>query len=234
MRARTSATHPIRVDFVPKHFHGLDGQLGMTFAPGKKAQGIDGRWDRDLTADLVRLRKEYATDVLVSLIEEHELGELRIEALPVAAKHARVSLVRFAIPDGGVPVDAAEVVRKVIIWWFRQQALDLVGSNASGLGRGLFQQESLVCRDRLCDLALSLEAMGIDQAGGEGLLRSSEVDPALRVRASNRRKRGDDLFLQCQDPVDPHTNTFDIQPHGLEGQIAHLLDRALEDEHRYG
>ena len=43
----------------------------MTLAPGKKARGVDGHWTRDLATDLACLRTEYATDVLVSLIEPH-------------------------------------------------------------------------------------------------------------------------------------------------------------------
>jgi protein-tyrosine phosphatase len=88
--------------------HGLDGQLGMTFAPGKKAQGIDGRWDRDLTVDLARLRQAFATDVLVSLIEEHEFEQLDIRRLPAASEDAGILLDRFPIPDGGVPASPAE------------------------------------------------------------------------------------------------------------------------------
>ena len=108
MPTRTSATHPIRVDFLPREILGLDGRLGMTFAPGKKAQGIDGRWDRDLTVDLARLRQAFATDVLVSLIEEHEFEQLDIRRLPAASEDAGILLDRFPIPDGGVPAAPAE------------------------------------------------------------------------------------------------------------------------------
>jgi ADP-ribosyl-[dinitrogen reductase] hydrolase len=113
MSVRTSVTHPIRVDFIPKDLHGLDGQLGMTFAPGKKAQGIDGHWQRDLTLDMARLRTEYATDVLVSLVEEQEMGRLHILGLPAAAEEAGITVDRFAIADGGVPADAAKFAELV-------------------------------------------------------------------------------------------------------------------------
>ena len=57
----TSVTDPIFVDFVPRDEIVLSGLLGKTsFAPGMKALGQRGRWDRDLAADLreypVRLR----------------------------------------------------------------------------------------------------------------------------------------------------------------------------------
>ena len=39
MKTQTSTTDPIRVDFVPADVTGLPGRIGMTFAPGKKAEG---------------------------------------------------------------------------------------------------------------------------------------------------------------------------------------------------
>jgi ADP-ribosyl-[dinitrogen reductase] hydrolase len=113
MPTRTSATHPLRVDFIPKEAHGLSGQFGMTFAPGKKAPGIGGRWDRDLAVDLLRLRQEYATDVLVSLIEDWELDRLGIAALLTEASKAGIELDRFGIRDGGVPADPGRFVELV-------------------------------------------------------------------------------------------------------------------------
>jgi hypothetical protein len=84
---------------------------------GKKAKGINSRWNRDVVANLGRLRQEYATDVLVSLGEEHELGKLQIQGLPAAAQAAGIVLYRFAIQDGGVPANAAqfaELVKRMV------------------------------------------------------------------------------------------------------------------------
>jgi hypothetical protein len=66
-KAKTSESHPIRVDFVPREALGDRGRLGMTFCSGKKASGIDGLWERDLDADLMRMREEDNVAVLVSL-----------------------------------------------------------------------------------------------------------------------------------------------------------------------
>jgi ADP-ribosyl-[dinitrogen reductase] hydrolase len=162
MPARTSATHPIRVDFIPKHEHGLAGQLGMTFAPGKKAHGIDGHWDRDLVADLGRLRHEYATDVLVSLIEDHELGKLHIQGLPATASDAGIALDRFAIPDGGVPADAdqfAELVRRTVK---RLEAGKTVVIHCRG---GLGRTGVLA--------AACLRDLGVDADGAIGIVRAA-------------------------------------------------------------
>jgi hypothetical protein len=51
---RTSLSHPIRVDFVPPEACSLPGRIGITFAPGKDA---GAHWNRDLGADLDRVRK---------------------------------------------------------------------------------------------------------------------------------------------------------------------------------
>jgi ADP-ribosylglycohydrolase/protein-tyrosine phosphatase len=104
----TSSSHPIRVDFLPQAAHGLRGRIGLTFAPGKKdpAKG----WDRDLGEDLQRLRETYKTNLLVSLVEEHELKLLDIENLESAARGADVRITRFPIGDARVPEDATEVV----------------------------------------------------------------------------------------------------------------------------
>ena len=51
MTARTSVTHPIRVDWIAT---GLPGKVGLTFAPGKHSTSLysAGTWARDLATDL--------------------------------------------------------------------------------------------------------------------------------------------------------------------------------------
>jgi hypothetical protein len=56
----TSESHPIRVGILPREPHGLPGEIGLTFAPGRK--GPTKRWDRDLGVDLRRLREPYRTN----------------------------------------------------------------------------------------------------------------------------------------------------------------------------
>src|SRR5690606_25910059 len=85
MPALTSETHPIRVDFIPDDAELGPGRLGMTFAPGKKAYGIAGKWDRDLDMDLARLVREYDARVLVSLLADHEYEKYGIAGLESAA-----------------------------------------------------------------------------------------------------------------------------------------------------
>jgi ADP-ribosyl-[dinitrogen reductase] hydrolase len=110
---RTSVTHPIRVDFLPGEAVLGPARLGMTFAPGKRAVGIEGRWERDLDADLARLRDEYGMRVLVSLVEPHELGSLGIKKLPAIAAKLCAEFVAFPIPDAGIPSSMGATVKLV-------------------------------------------------------------------------------------------------------------------------
>jgi protein-tyrosine phosphatase len=102
---KTSESHPIRVDFLPPEALEVPGRLGMTFAPGKKADGADGLWERNLGADLRRLREEYHVEVLVSLMERIEYSYLEIPDLLQKAEEWGMEVFHLPIPDGGVPLD---------------------------------------------------------------------------------------------------------------------------------
>ena len=105
-RVMTSETHPIYADFVPEEHTKVPGRLGMTFAPGMKARGMRGRWDRDLEADLRVLREEHGADVLVSVMEEHEYRGYKIPELFEQDTTEGVEVLRFAIEDMNVPKEA--------------------------------------------------------------------------------------------------------------------------------
>lgn len=101
----TSQTHPIRVDWLPLSDHRPKWvRIGMTFAPGKKADSKygDGRWERDLDADLTRLVEVCGVQTLVSLIEDHERARYGIPALLPRAREVGLEVVRFPISDGGI------------------------------------------------------------------------------------------------------------------------------------
>ncbi len=104
----TSDTHPIRVDFIPDEALVLPGKLGMTFAPGMKDFRPGIRWKRDVSEDLRRLEKEYAADILVSLMEDFEYGGERYEmggldAFREAVEEAGIEFRHFPILDVDVP-----------------------------------------------------------------------------------------------------------------------------------
>lgn len=80
----------------------------MTFAPGMKADTTHGgwRWERDLGADMRRLKEQFETDVLVSVMEEHEYRYYEVPDLYEKDEIEGVELLRFAIRDMGIPEEA--------------------------------------------------------------------------------------------------------------------------------
>lgn len=106
---KTSESHPIRVDFLPPEARLGPGRVGLTFAPGKQAEGIDGLWRRDLETDLARLRSEYRADLLVSLCEPHELAEMKIANLYDRARAHGIEVAPYPCVDQGVPLSPALV-----------------------------------------------------------------------------------------------------------------------------
>lgn len=114
-RVMDSGSYPIRVDFVPRDETGLPGLLGMTFAPGMKALGQRGRWDRDLEADLLVLRHAYGTDTLVSVMEEHEYSSYGIPELFERDLIGDIEVLRFAIEDMNIPREAEAEEYEILI-----------------------------------------------------------------------------------------------------------------------
>lgn len=113
LNARTSDTDPIKVALLPQELVGLPGRIGLTFAPGKKHRSITGEWCRDVDKDLERLCQAYGTRVLVSLVEDHELELLGIPELFASCESHGIPVLRFPIPDGGVPGSRAELSQLV-------------------------------------------------------------------------------------------------------------------------
>ena len=133
----TSESHPIIVDFLPDEVK-TSGRLGMTFAPGMWAESMRGRWERDLAAYLRTLEEKYETDVLVSLMEDHEYHGYRIPELVEQDRLGDMEILRFAIEDMGVPREAEserfeatirEIVQRL------EQGQNVVVHCRGGLGR---------------------------------------------------------------------------------------------------
>ena len=136
--ARTSNTHPIRVDFIENYRFPVLNRLGMTFAPGKKqSHPASGEaWHRDLFSDVRRLRDDYGTDVLVSLLEHKEFEELQIQNLRAECDAAGIEQHSYSIADQKIPDDPSEF-RKEIALFARmlEEGKRLVIHCKGGLGR---------------------------------------------------------------------------------------------------
>lgn len=107
---RTSRASPLRVDRVD--LAGTDlgargGSMGMTFLPGKRCIGTySGPAWRDLESDARSLRAQ-DIDVLLLLVEDHELVRCRATDIATVLGSAGVEVVRFPIKDPTLPNDDA-------------------------------------------------------------------------------------------------------------------------------
>lgn len=97
--ARTSITHPLRIDALPVG----NGSLGITICPGKQGDSIYGTpWARDLDLDVDAIKAWGATAV-VTLIENHEFEMLSVRSLEDAVKARDIEWHHFPIQDLDVP-----------------------------------------------------------------------------------------------------------------------------------
>ena len=152
MAIKTSETHPIRVDFINTEKLTLPGRIGLTFAPGKKQHPAQsGPWDRDLEQDLKSLRQEWHTDVLVSLLEEHEFEAVQITKLRERAEAYRIKFLWFPIRDTSVLTSIEQFAENVnLIIDALREGQTVVIHCMDGLGRaGLVAASCLVMATRL-------------------------------------------------------------------------------------
>lgn len=186
---RTSRSHPIYADFVPEEHAKVPGRLGMTFAPGMKTRGQRGRWDRDLKADLRILREEYAADVLVSVMEEHEYRGYKIPELFEQDLMEGVEVLRFAIEDMNVPREAEAKEYEALIKGIAnrmREGQNVVVHCRGGLGRtGTVAACVLVALgDHSAD-----EAIGAIRQARKGTIQTDEQEEFVRRFEHTLRER---------------------------------------------
>lgn len=162
---RTSDNDPLRVDFIAEGALGLPGRLGLTIAPGKKDRAR--HWDRDLGADLARLR-ELGTTLLVSLMHRDEYEYLNIPELLPRAEAAGIATRWFPITDVAAPHlqemgDFGALVDQIIA---RLRAGETVVVHCrGGLGRsGLVAASVLAALGHPADRAIALVRAARDGA----------------------------------------------------------------------
>ena len=100
LTAKTSLTHPLRIDAVAAPGGGL---IGMTFCPGKHQAGaFSGRWWRDLDFDLARIQ-EWGAASVVTLMEQHELAKYGVARIGEAVRALGMEWHHLPIIDVDVP-----------------------------------------------------------------------------------------------------------------------------------
>jgi protein-tyrosine phosphatase len=100
---------PLYVNWLPAGLIGYSGLIGITFAPGKK----DGKWERDLEADLERIARVYGATLLVSLLEAHEYVFLATQREPEVARLFGMEFESFPITDMDAPKDLPATIALV-------------------------------------------------------------------------------------------------------------------------
>jgi ADP-ribosyl-[dinitrogen reductase] hydrolase len=136
--AKTSASHPLRIDSVATAPTG--GRVGMTFCPGKKqTDALTGVWDRDLDDDMKAI-KAFGAAALVTLMPDSELQSLGVSSEKIRDKASELGIewYQLPIPDQGIPDQSFETLWTAVE--LRLLALLRAGRNIAihckgGLGR---------------------------------------------------------------------------------------------------
>ena len=99
--SRTSVSDPLRIAEVSPG-RGL-GRTGITLCPGKKqASAWSGSWCRDLDLDMDAIQRWGATAV-ITLLEDWEIDQLQVRALPEAVRKRHMEWWHLPIPDAQPP-----------------------------------------------------------------------------------------------------------------------------------
>lgn len=97
---RTSQSSPLRIDEIS--FPDGHGRLGLTLCPGKVDQNGELRWERDLNADLRRV-KDWGAELVVTLMETHEFAMLQVTDLPAQVCSMGMEWLHLPIKDSSIP-----------------------------------------------------------------------------------------------------------------------------------
>ncbi len=155
---KNSDNDPINVDLFTPEVVNFKGKIGMTLAPGKKNFGMHLDWDRDLNKDLLRLRLDYETDIIITLLEEHELEDIQISNLGKVAEAQGIKSIRFPIKDQSVPTSIDKFINLINnILKVVKQGQTVVIHCKAGLGRtGTVAACCLVALGYLADEAIAM------------------------------------------------------------------------------
>ncbi len=99
----TSESLPLAVDFLPPDRLPQLGHIGFTIAPGSHDEDSKAIWQRDLQADLTRLKDYYNVDRLVCLLGADERAGLGIATLLDDAAALGIATENLPIVDDELP-----------------------------------------------------------------------------------------------------------------------------------
>lgn len=100
--ARTSLTHPLRIDTIKIG----KGQLGLSICPGKiQTNAQTGSWTRNLDIDLCAVR-DWGAGTVFTMLEAEEMKALHVPELGKNVRAYGMEWVHIPLPNDAVP-DAA-------------------------------------------------------------------------------------------------------------------------------
>jgi protein-tyrosine phosphatase len=100
-KSKTSLSHPLEI--VELAAGEGRGKIGVTLAPGKyDPSALTGSWDRDLATDLDRIA-DWGANLVLTLLEDHEMAQLRIPNLGREVLRRKMEWVHLPIPDVSAP-----------------------------------------------------------------------------------------------------------------------------------
>lgn len=105
MDARTSITHPLRIDSLSCGPYSR-GEIGLTFCPGRwdRVREHLPPWERDLKVDLDAI-SEWGAHMALTLLEAPEFELLQVPALGEAFRGRGIDWRHMPIPDLNAPGD---------------------------------------------------------------------------------------------------------------------------------
>lgn len=109
-KPKISESDPLRIDQVL--LDGVRGQIVLTFCPGKKQErSLADPRDRDVDADM-KVIQSFGTAALVTLMEDHELREVKVppDQLHAGASAPRLEWHYLPVRDVSFPDEHFEVL----------------------------------------------------------------------------------------------------------------------------
>jgi ADP-ribosylglycohydrolase/protein-tyrosine phosphatase len=190
---KTSLTDPLRIAVVSPP--SLPGVIGLTLCPGKKDPNRG--WNRDLDVDFAVIR-EWGAEVVITLLERHELEFLDVTAMPDVAARLGLKWLHLPIRDVWVPdaqfealwLTAGRELRKVL-----RRGVSLLIHCRGGVGRS-----GMIAARLLVELGMDAQA-AIDAVrhARPGAIETREQE--LHVRGCRRIIDDPDEVEMTDDPI---------------------------------